>query len=312
MPPNTGDGLHPAHHLPTLHTTQNGVFPVLWEMKNNGLSENTIKFVGKALSVVEKGCGFSDPDKVKSFIAGLDTAESYKRNLCYAYGHWLKLNGLEWEKPKYYARDKLPRIPEERVLDMIIAASSPRLAVKLSISKETGLRPVELLALKVKDVDLTKGIIYPATAKHGSARSLKIKAKTLDMLKTHIHLHNIGTNDRLFTQNSEYYAKSFRYYRNKIADKLKDPSIRTIRLYDFRHFFATKLYHKTKDILFVKAKMGHRKISTTLRYTQLVEMGDDSFTVKIASTIEEFSALLEQGFEYISDYGENKMLRKRK
>lgn len=58
--------------------------------------------------------------------------------------------------------------------------------------------------------------------------------------------------------------------------------------------------------------MGHRKISTTLRYTQLVEIGDDSFTVKIASNIEEFTALLEQGFEYVSDYGEAKVLRKRK
>jgi hypothetical protein len=58
--------------------------------------------------------------------------------------------------------------------------------------------------------------------------------------------------------------------------------------------------------------MGHRKISTTLRYTQLVEIGDDSFTVKIASSIEEFSDLHEQGFEYVSDYGDNKVLRKRK
>jgi len=219
---------------------------------------------------------------------------------------------LSWEKTKYYARDKLPRIPEERVIDMIIAASSPKLAVKLSISKETGLRPVELLALKVKDIDLTKGIIYPATAKHGSARALKIKPKTLDMLKTYIHQYYRSTNEKLFTQNSEYYAKSYRYFRNKIANKLEDPSIRTIRLYDFRHFFATKLYHQTKDILFVKAQMGHRKISTTLRYTQLVEIGDDSFTVKIASSIEEFSDLHEQGFEYVSDYGDNKVLRKRK
>jgi len=296
----------------TQHTIENGVFPVLWEMKKNGLSEHTIKFVGKVLKVIEKGCGFSDPDAVKSFIAGMDTAESYKRNLCYAYGHWLKLNGLTWEKPKYYARDKLPRIPEERVLDMIIAASPAKLAVKLSISKETGLRPVELLALKVKDVDLTKGIIYPATAKHGSARTLKIKSKTLDMLKTHIHKQNLGTSDQLFTQISAYYASSFRYFRNKIATKLEDPAIKTIRLYDLRHFFATKLYHQTKDILFVKTKMGHRKISTTLRYTQLVEIGDDSYTVKVASSLDEYVGLLEQGFTYVSDYDGAKILRKRK
>ncbi len=239
-------------------------------------------------------------------------AESYKRNLCYAYEHYLKLNGLEWEKPKYYARDKLPRIPEERVLDMLIASAYPSLALKLSMSKETGMRPIELVSLKVKDVDLQKGVIYPATAKHGSARALKISLKTLEMLKLHIHKNTLGNNSKLFKQNSVKYAKSYRNIRNAVSNKLKDPSIRTIRLYDFRHFFATKLYHQTKDILFVKAQMGHRKISTTLRYTQLVEMGDDSFTVKIASTIEEFSALLEQGFEYVSDYEDNKVLRKRK
>jgi integrase len=158
---------------------------------------------------------------VKNYIAGLDTAESYKRNLCYAYEHVLKLNGLTWNKPKYYARDRLPKIPEEKTIDMIIAAASPKLALKLSISKETGLRPVELLALKVKDIDLENGIIYPATAKHGSARALKIKTKTLEMLKTYIHRKNLTINEKLFTQKPEYYSKSFRYVRNKISKKLR-------------------------------------------------------------------------------------------
>jgi integrase len=207
---------------------------------------------------------------LKDFIAEMDVADSYKRNLCYAYEHYLKLNELSWKRPRYYAREKLPRIPTEKTLDMLIAASRPRLAVKLSISKETGLRPVELLTLKVKDVDLEKGIIYPSTAKHGAARALRVKTKTLSMLKSYIHKNDLGVNQRLFRQDSAQYAKSFRYIRNKIAKNLEDPSIRTIRLYDLRHFFATKLYRDTKDILYVKAQMGHRKIATTLRYTQLV------------------------------------------
>ena len=301
-----------AHHLPTLHTVKDEVFNVIWHLKKQGYSEHTINFVRKALNRIQSGCDFSNPDAVKGFIARLDVAESYKRNLCYAYEHYLKLNGLIWEKTKYYARDRLPKIPEERTLDMLIASAYPRLALKLSISKDTGLRPVELVALRVKDVDLEKGIVYPATAKHGSARVLKITRKTLEMLKVHIHENNINVNTKIFKQTSPQYSTSFRNLRKAISEKLKDPSMRTIRLYDFRHFFATKLYHQTKDILFVKAQMGHRKISTTLRYTQLVEMGDDSFTVKIASTIEEFSALLESGFEFVSDYGDNKVLRKRK
>jgi hypothetical protein len=38
----------------------------------------------------------------------------------------------------------------------------------------------------------------------------------------------------------------------------------------------------------------------------------EEYTVKIASTIDEFTALLESGFEYVSDYEGKKVLRKRK
>ena len=114
MPPNTGDGLHPAHHPSGTAYHQGEVFNVLWHLKKQGYAEHTIKNVGKALNRIQGGCDLSNPDDVKGFIARLDTAESYKRNLCYAYEHYLKMNGLSWEKTKYYARDKLPRIPEER------------------------------------------------------------------------------------------------------------------------------------------------------------------------------------------------------
>jgi integrase len=85
-----------------------------------------------------------------------------------------------------------------------------------------------------------------------------------------------------------------------------------MRLYDLRHYFATTLYHQTKDILFVKAKMGHKRIATTLLYTQLLDLKDDEWTVRVASSIYEFTALLESGFEYVSDYEGRKVLRKRK
>ena len=175
-----------TNHL-QLHTDQGEVFNVLWYLKKQGYSEHTINFVRKALNRIKNGCDFSNPDAVKGFIARLDVADSYKRNLCYAYEHYLKLKGLEWEKTRYYSRDRLPKIPEERTLDMLIASAYPSLSLKLSLSKETGLRPVELVSLRVKDVNLEKGIVYPATAKHGSARAIKITTKTLEMLKVHIH-----------------------------------------------------------------------------------------------------------------------------
>jgi len=220
----------------------------VWGLKKKGYSDHIIRFVRKALLVIEKGCGLDDPDAVTGWIARLDAADSYKRNLCYAYQHYLKHHELEWNRPRYYSREKLPKIPSEKTISMIIAASRSTLALQLSMSMETGLRPVELLSLRVKDVDMEKGIIYPSSAKHGSARALPIKSKTCNMLKVYVSEANQGLNDKLFNQTSEEYAKAFRYVRNKISNKLQDPTIKTMRLYDLRHFFATTLYHQTKDI----------------------------------------------------------------
>jgi hypothetical protein len=38
----------------------------------------------------------------------------------------------------------------------------------------------------------------------------------------------------------------------------------------------------------------------------------EDYTVKVASTLDEYTSLLEQGFEYVSDYEDKKILRKRK
>jgi integrase len=85
-----------------------------------------------------------------------------------------------------------------------------------------------------------------------------------------------------------------------------------IRLYDLRHFYATMTYHKTKDILYTKQQMGHKKIETTLLYTQLVNFENDEFHSAVAKTIEEARKLIESGFEYVTELDGIKLFRKRK
>jgi len=282
-------------------------------MTRDGYSKATLQFTSKALRLLAKNCNLDEPNAVKDFIASYETADSYKRNLSYAYSHYVKEKSLEWTPPRYRMPSKLPKIPTEEKLNMIISASQLTLAVKLSISKETGLRPIELCKLRVRDIDLEKGLIYPNTAKHGSARRLKLSAKTLDMLKTYLGKRDLALNDKLFKGDSDYYGKKFRQVRNRIAQKLSDPSLKTIRLYDFRHFYATMLYHKTKDILLVKHQMGHRKIETTLIYTQLIDFNQsEEWTCKTAINVDEASKLIEVGFEYITEMDGLKLFRKRK
>jgi len=209
----------------------------------------------------------------------------------------------------------MPKIPQEAKINYIIANASPKLRTAISISKDTGLRPIELMRLKLRDIDLEKRAVYPETAKHGNPRVLKITEKTLHMLTEYIARANIKPNQKIFANWKPVdYGKYFRATRNRTAKKMSDPTIKTIRLYDLRHFFATMLYHRTKDILFVKQQLGHKNIETTLIYTQLLQFeNEDEYTCKIAVDSKQATELIENGFEYIATTPDALMLfRKRK
>jgi integrase len=286
----------------------------LLELKKAGKANDTIRNIRKCLYVLDRNANLSDPEAVKMFVALLERNHGYKRNLIMAYEHYVNLFKLTWTKPKYHENAKMPKIPQESKIELIMANAFVKLRAAIAISKDTGLRPVELVRLTLRNVDLQNGVVYPETAKHGSPRALKLTNKTLNILNKYIAAWNIGTNDRLFgTWDSDYYSARFRLYRNRTADRLQDPSIKSIRLYDLRHYFATMTYHRTKDILFTKQQMGHRKIETTLIYTQLLQFDkDDNYTCKVAQNIEQATDLIENGFEYVTEIDGIKLFRKRK
>jgi len=87
----------------------------------------------------------------------------------------------------------------------------------------------------------------------------------------------------------------------RLAKIHNNPRLLKIHLHTFRHSKALREYHKTKDILHVKAVLGHRSINTTMRYVELYKQiySNDrpgQFITKIASTKEERCALLDEGW----------------
>jgi hypothetical protein len=73
------------------------------------------------------------------------------------------------------------------------------------------------------------------------------------------------------------------------------------------------LYYRTKDILLVKEKLGHRNINNTLIYTHLVSFNEnEEFYSATAKTVDEAAKLIEQGFDYVTEFDGVKLFRKRK
>jgi len=282
-------------------------------MKNNGKGDYWIKFVRKALSHLKKNADLNRPEQVKQFIASKNVTNGYKKNLALAYNLFCKYYKIDWEMPKYKVQSRTIRIPTTEKLNMLIARAGKTLGLKLTISKETGLRPIELCNLRVKDIDFDKRRIHPTTAKNGASRILRMSTKLSARLQALIEAKTLDLNAKIFNGNAEAYSKAFRQMRNLLANKIEDQTLKTIRLYDLRHYFATMLYAKTRDMLYVKQQMGHKKIETTLIYTQLLHLEeDDNFTCKTASNVKQATELIENGFEYIQEIDGIRLYRKRK
>jgi len=58
--------------------------------------------------------------------------------------------------------------------------------------------------------------------------------------------------------------------------------------------------------------LGHRNIQNTLLYTQLISFESDEFHSATAKTVQEAQKLIEAGFEYVCEFDEIRVFRKRK
>ena len=275
-------------------------------MKNQNRSDYTIQFTSKALITISKQADLNNPEQVKQFIANLQTSNGYKKNLCLAYKKFCKYYQIRWQMPIYKPQAKTIKIPTKEKIEMLTASSGKILSLKLTISKETGLRPIELCNLKAKDVDIDQKIIYPTTAKHGAPRALKISNSLQTTLQNHINTNKLNLNDKLFKGTAEDYGKHYRAMRNSLATKLSKPELKTIRLYDFRHYFATHAIRKNKRHSSSQITIRTQKNRNNPIYTQLLNLNEDEWTCKTVTN------LIENGFEYIQEIDGIRLYRKRK
>jgi hypothetical protein len=115
----------------------------------------------------------------------------------------------------------------------------------------------------------------------------------------------------------DHMRSNFYLQRRGIAKKLGSPEMLQIHFHTFRHWKATMEQHKTKDPWHVKTILGHKSIRSTEMYIHVEEMlyqdgVNDAFHVKVATSTEEISALLETGFDYIMTKDGLAFFRKRK
>ena len=287
------------------------IFNALWCMKKDGLAESTIRVTDRRLRMMSKVVDIDDPEMVREYLAKKQGKNSYLEGLVDSYDRYARYNGVTWNKPLFRRSSQPPYVPTTEEVTILVSDAGKKYSLILSIFRDTGMRPIEVERAKLKWFDLNRDSVNVETAKYGAARTLKLKPQTVAMLKEYLGKHDFGLNDRVFPK-TRTMRTAFQRIRRRTAEKLQRPELMRVSMYSFRHYFATMLYQKTKDILLVKRLLGHKRLENTLIYTHLIDFRDEEFTVRAAKSVAEATALIESGFEYVTEMDGVKLFRKPK
>jgi integrase len=284
-------------------------------MERQRYSDATIKLNLSCLRTLRaKGADILDTENVKEVIAKTKSwGESRKRNIINAYNLFLKLNGIQWEKPKCHVESKFPFIPKEEELDALIAGCGRKTSTFLQLLKETAMRCGEAKRLQFTDIDFERRTVrLNLPEKRSNPRMWRISAKLTAMLNALPR-----KTERIFGNGPITSTKmTFMRARRRLANKLQNPRLLKISFHTFRHWKATMLYHETGDIHYVKRFLGHKSIVNTEIYFNIAdtifESKSDEFTVRVVENPEDIKRLLEAGFECVCQKDNLIFLRKRK
>ena len=285
------------------------IINTLTKLKSAGLGESTRYHVLYTLRKIAQNADLLKPEEVKGYVANRKVSNSYKNNLLKAYNYFALMNSIQWNRPFFRYERKIPMIPSTESVNKIIAAASNKYAVIFRILAETGVEAHELATTSRKDIDAERGLINVQGCKMHNSRQLKLKLETADLLRQYLNKH---AGEHPFPA-SQYMSEIWLRTRNELAKKLNEPDLARIPMRNLRHYYATSTYAKHPDILLIMNRLGHKKIETTLLYTQLVDFEEDEeYTVRTASNIKEATDLLEHGFTYVQEIDGIRIYRKRK
>ena len=284
-------------------------------MQKQGYRPSTIRSCVRTLKAVSRRADLLNPEGVKAYVASANVSVGRKEKICQDLARLYKFKQTRFEMPRYFRIDTIPFVPQETEIDQLISGCGEKTAAFLQLLKETGVRPGEAWMLRWKDIDPETGSVTVTPEKGSNARQLRISNRLISMLNNLQRPYEYCfRNPKIDPENSmRTYQKVFEQQRKKIAKRLQNPRINAISFRTLRHWRASTLYHKTKDILLVKSELGHKSLTSTLVYTHLISFKEnDDFVCKAAKTANEAQQLIESGFDYVCDVENYKLFRKRK
>jgi len=168
--------------------------------------------------------------------------------------------------PKVLSRDEVRRLLE--------ATTSLKYKAAFSIAYGAGLRVSEVVNLKVGDIDSQRMVLRVEQGKGKKDRHAQLSPVLLDTLR---HWWREGKQRSLVLDNGWLFPSRdpvnslsarqlSRVFKAAAAAAELDPKY---SMHSLRHSYATHLLEDKVDIRVIQTLLGHSKIETTTRYTQV-------------------------------------------
>ncbi|KMK64054.1 MULTISPECIES: site-specific integrase [Rhodobacterales] len=181
---------------------------------------------------------------------------------------------------------KLPAVlSAEEVSELLAVAPGPGLKYRaaLSISYGAGLRASEVCNLTVGDIDSDRMLIHVVQGKGRKDRKVMLSPGLLDLLRA--YWREARPEGWLFPGKPKINPISPRQLNRAFTSAKRMAGInRPATLHTLRHSFATHLLEGGTDVRVIQVLLGHAKLTTTARYTQVA-------TKMIRDTTSPFEAL---------------------
>jgi site-specific recombinase XerD len=174
-----------------------------------------------------------------------------------------------------YEPRKLPLIMSiEEVTRLIEAAGGLKYKAALSVAYGAGLRASEVVHLKVSDIDSQRMVLRVEQGKGKKDRYAMLSPTLLELLRAwyrHARAQRMMLpGGWLFPGQNPVNPLSTRQLNRAFHITLEAAGIdKPVSLHSLRHAFATHLLEQNEDIRVIQVLLGHKKLDTTARYTQV-------------------------------------------
>ncbi len=165
---------------------------------------------------------------------------------------------------------KLPIVLSKQEINRILdVVKNKKHHCIISLLYGTGIRLSEVQNIRMKDIDLDRGMLHVFQGKGKKDRMVMIPKKLIAIFQGQQKLKN--ANDYLFTSNRGGKMNK-RSIQKIVSNNAKKADIqKNVSPHTLRHSFATHMLENGTDIRFIQELLGHARLETTQIYTHVAQ-----------------------------------------